>query len=285
MLKADRNKAAASHFTERVQRLRVLSYNVQVGIGTSNYGDYITGSWKHLLPHPERWDNMDRIAGRVRDFDIVALQELDGGSLRTGFVNQTRYLAHQGQFPRWHQQTNRRLGLLTKHCNALLCRVETRTCTPHRLPGPGGRGAMLATIGAGDEQLAIVIAHLSLGKRHRLQQIDYLAALVNRYAHCMLMGDFNCEPTSEEIARLLDSTTLHHPTRDLNTFPSWRPKRRIDHVLVTPSLAVERSYAPQWRHSDHLPIAVDVQVPGGVEICRAPVPAAVPELRPAEVTS
>ena len=101
----------------------------------------------------------------------------------------------------------------------------------------------------------------------------------------MLMGDFNCEPTSEEIARLLDSTTLHHPTRDLNTFPSWRPKRRIDHVLVTPSLAVERSYAPQWRYSDHLPIAVDVQVPGSVEICRAPVPAAVPELRPAEVTS
>lgn len=61
-------------FTEQVQRLRVLSYNVQVGIGTSNYRDYLTGSWKHVLPHPQRWDNLNRIAERVRDFDLVALQ-------------------------------------------------------------------------------------------------------------------------------------------------------------------------------------------------------------------
>ena len=281
---ADTNTVHSTPFIEPVDKLRVLSYNVQVGIRTSNYSDYVTGSWKHVLPHPERWSNMDQIADRVRDFDIVALQELDGGSLRTGFVNQTRYLAQQGQFPRWHQQTNRRIGLLTKHCNAMLCRVDTRDCKSHRLPGPGGRGALLATIGEGSEQLAIIIAHLSLGKRNRLQQIDYLAELVNSFAHCILMGDLNCEPTSSEIRRLLDSTALHHPTKDLHTFPSWRPKRRIDHVLVTPSVAVERSYAPQWRYSDHLPIAVDVHVPEGVRIYRAPLPVAVPELRPVEAT-
>ena len=284
MSEADAKNGPATPFTEPVQKLRVLSYNVQVGISTSNYRDYITGSWKHVLPHPERWSNMDRIADRVRDFDIVALQELDGGSLRTGFVNQTRYLAQQGQFPRWHQQTNRRVGLLTKHCNAILCRVETRECTSHRLPGPGGRGALLATIGEGEEQLAIVIAHLSLGKRHRLQQVEYLADVVNEFSHCILMGDFNCEPTSAEIGLLRDRTALHHPTKDLHTFPSWRPKRRIDHVLVTGSVAVERSYAPQWRHSDHLPIAVDVHVPAGVTIYRAPQPVAAPQLRTVEAT-
>ncbi|MDH3714300.1 MAG: endonuclease/exonuclease/phosphatase family protein [Gammaproteobacteria bacterium] len=285
MPETDIQAAPRTLFTESVRKLRVLSYNVQVGIRTSNYRDYITGSWKHVLPHPERWTNMDQIADRVRDFDIVALQELDGGSLRTGFVNQTRYLAQQGQFPRWHQQTNRRVGLLTKHCNAMLCRVDTRDCSAHRLPGSGGRGALLATIGDGDEQLAVVIAHLSLGKRNRLQQIEYLAELVNGFSHCILMGDFNCEPTSTEISRLLDRTDLHHPTKDLHTFPSWRPKRRIDHVLVTPSVSVERSYAPQWRYSDHLPIAVDVQIPSGVKIYRAPLPMAVPQLRPAEATS
>jgi len=285
MPEVDTQAVPGTLFTEPVKKLRVLSYNVQVGIRTSNYSDYITGSWKHVLPHPERWTNMDQIADRVRDFDIVALQELDGGSLRTGFVNQTRYLAQQGQFPRWHQQTNRRVGLLTKHCNAMLCRVDTRDCSAHRLPGPGGRGALLAMIGEPDEQLAIVIAHLSLGKRHRLQQINYLADLVNAFPHCILMGDFNCEPTSAEISLLLDRTALHHPTKDLHTFPSWQPKRRIDHVLVTSSVGVERSYAPQWRYSDHLPIAVDVHVPEGVKIYRAPQPVPAMQLRAAEATS
>ncbi len=267
-------------FSEPVSRLRVLSYNVQVGIGTSNYRDYITGSWKHVLPHPERWDNLDRIAERVRDFDLVALQELDGGSLRTGFVDQGRYLAQQGDFPRWHQQTNRRVGLLTNHCNGLLSRVHTGACEAHRLPGPPGRGAMAVTLGEGEKRLGVLIAHLSLGQRHRMKQLGYLAELANTYPHCILLGDLNCEPSSPEIERLLDATNLSHATRGLHTFPSWRPKRRIDHVLVTPGVTVERSYAPQWRHSDHLPIAVDVHLPEGLHVLRAP-PAAMPDLREA----
>ena len=279
MQELDTRPAHASLFTERASKLRVLSYNVQVGIGTSNYTGYITGSWKHLLPHPSRWTNMDLIADRVRDFDIVALQELDGGSLRTGFVSQTRYLAQQAQFPSWHQQTNRRVGVLSQHCNGLLCRVETTACASHRLPGPPGRGALAATIGAGEQRLAIIIAHLSLGRRHRLKQAAYLAELVNGFANCILMGDLNCEPTSSEIRMLLEHTDLMHATRELNTFPSWRPKRRIDHVLVTPAVRVERSYAPQWRHSDHLPIAVDVHLPDGLEVMRAPFGAALPQVQ------
>ena len=32
--------------------LRLLSFNIQAGIGTSRFREYFTGSWKHLVAHP-----------------------------------------------------------------------------------------------------------------------------------------------------------------------------------------------------------------------------------------
>ena len=265
----DNGLAPTTLYAERAEKLRIMSYNVQVGVATSSYKDYLKGSWKHVLPYSERWQTLDRIAENVRDFDIVALQELDGGSLRTGFINQTRYLAEQASFPYWHNQTNRKLGMLTQHCNGILCRVSPRTYTPHKLPGPAGRGALVANLGSDEHDLTIIIAHLSLGRRHRQKQVEYLADLVNQVDNAILLGDMNCEPGSIEMELLIKNTDLQHPTAHLHTFPSWKPKRRIDHVLVTPSVQVERSYAPQWRDSDHLPIAVDVSLPQDMEILRS----------------
>lgn len=64
-------------------RLRLLSYNIQVGIGAKRYRDYVTDSWKHVLPHAQIYNNLGHIARAISDFDIVALQEVDAGSLRT----------------------------------------------------------------------------------------------------------------------------------------------------------------------------------------------------------
>ncbi|MDX1464752.1 MAG: EEP domain-containing protein, partial [Halomonas sp.] len=32
--------------------LKLLTFNLQVGIQTSAYHHYLTRSWQHLLPHP-----------------------------------------------------------------------------------------------------------------------------------------------------------------------------------------------------------------------------------------
>ena len=75
------------------RRLRLLTYNIQTGIATSRYRHYLTHSWKHVLPCSGRRDNLDQIANLVRHYDIVGLQEADAGSLRSGYVNLTEYLA------------------------------------------------------------------------------------------------------------------------------------------------------------------------------------------------
>lgn len=77
-------------------RLRLLSFNIQVGISTERYRHYLTRGWQHLLPHTGRAGNLQKIGDLLKDFDLVALQEADGGSLRSGYVNQVEHLAQLG---------------------------------------------------------------------------------------------------------------------------------------------------------------------------------------------
>jgi len=66
------------------RRLRLLSFNIQTGITTSRYRQYVTQSWRHVLPFAQRSGNLDTIANLVSDYDLVGLQEVDAGSIRSG---------------------------------------------------------------------------------------------------------------------------------------------------------------------------------------------------------
>ncbi|HKJ95372.1 MAG TPA: endonuclease/exonuclease/phosphatase family protein [Gammaproteobacteria bacterium] len=247
------------------RRLRLMSYNIQTGIETRYYHQYLTRSWRHLLPHPDRMGNLDRIAELVADFDIVGMQELDAGSLRSGFVNQTAYLARRGGFPYWHFQTNRRIGRFARHSNGVLSRFRPLEVRDHKLPGMiPGRGALILRFGGPGESLTVVLLHLALGQRARMRQLGYVADLVNELPHVVVMGDLNCLSTSDEVRFLLDNTALGEPVHDLNTYPSWRPHRNIDHILVSSSLRVQRAEVVDYPLSDHLPITMDVELPESV---------------------
>ncbi len=262
----DQAGSQASRGLQDGRRLRLLSYNIQTGILSARYGHYVLHSWKHLLPFRNRWANLDRIGKSLAPFDVVGLQEVDSGSLRTGFINQAKYLAEQGSFPFWHYQTNRRLGKLAQHSNGLLARLEPHEFTDYKLPGLKGRGALMARFGSRQEPLVMFIIHLSLGRRARLKQMDFIGELVQEFRHVVVMGDLNSSPDSREMKLLLRRTHLSIASQDMSTFPSWRPRREIDHILVSPSLRVERTYVPEWLYSDHLPVAMDVLVPASVHL-------------------
>ena len=244
------------------RRLKVLSYNIQTGIATSRYRDYVTHGWRHLIPHTLRWQNLDQmVESGLRSFDMVGLQEIDGGSLRTGYINQARYLAERADFPFWYNQTNRRVGRLAHHSNGLLSRIAPAEIVDYKLPGLPGRGALLSRFGQHPAWLAVIVVHLALSRRARMRQMLFLSHLVNEHPHAVVMGDFNCDSDAPEVQLLLRSTDLQLPADEEHTFPTWRPRRRIDHILVTSEIAVERAYVPQWAYSDHLPVALDLLLP------------------------
>lgn len=242
--------------------LRLLSYNLQVGIKTSRPHHYVTGSWKHLIPHTQRLNNLDDTIHFLETYDIVGLQETDGGSLRSNYINLTEYLAERAKFPHWYHQINRNLGHIAKHSNGLLSRLRPYEIKNIQLPGLiPGRQAILAKYGSEEETLAIFVLHLALSKRARMRQLAMISDKVNQYEHAIVMGDLNCKVDSNEMRHLFSQTRLHEPVQELHTYPSWRPQHHIDHILVTSELEVLKAEPLEHVCSDHLPIMMEVKLP------------------------
>ncbi|AGM41744.1 hypothetical protein SPISAL_08250 [Spiribacter salinus M19-40] len=254
--------------------LRLMSFNIQVGIETRYYHQYFTRGWRHVLPDAGRVPNLRRIAELISRFDLVGLQELDAGSLRSGFVDQTAFLAETAAFPHWYHQTNRPLGRLAQHSNGLLSRLQARAVIEHRLPGRiPGRGALMLRFGPAQAELVVVLLHLALSQRARLNQLAYVAEQIADSDHVIVMGDLNCHSRSPELAFLCAETGLREPLHDLPTYPSWRPARNIDHILVSPSLTVDSAEVLDAPLSDHLPMTMAVRLPEALQgaIAEGPV--------------
>jgi endonuclease/exonuclease/phosphatase family metal-dependent hydrolase len=246
-------------------QLRLLTYNIQSGIDTKRYREYLTKGWRQLLPHRERQLNLNRIANMLHQYDIVGLQEVDAGSLRSGFIDQTEYLAHRAGFPYWYKQVNRKLGKFAQHSNGLLSKIQPSWINEYRLPGLPGRGVMVVEFESSNETLAICILHLALSRRARSRQLTYLSELVGHYQHLIVMGDFNCNSEAREFQALTESTQLKSPSNELKSFPSWRPLRMLDHILASPSLIIEQAKVLDYPHSDHLPVSVDILLPESIQ--------------------
>ncbi len=242
--------------------LKLLSFNIQVGIHTQAPHHYLTRGWQHLFPHPGRHRTLDQIARVIHDYDLVALQEVDGGSFRSGYVNQVRYLAQAAHFPFWYQQLNRNFGRLAQHSNGLLSRFKPCSVHDHQLPGlMPGRGAIVVEFGTAPQSLLLVILHLSLGSRSQVRQLNYIRELIGDQRSVVVMGDLNCHHE-----RLLQHSTLREinlqpPSLHLPTYPSWQPTRALDHILVSDNLKVLDSKVLDLPLSDHLPIALEIELP------------------------
>ncbi len=258
-------EAPASSLRPAGGPIRLMSYNIQTGMHTRGFGDYLMRSWQHLLPHRDRPRNLERISDLLSSFDVVGLQEVDGGSLRSGFVNQTEFMSQRAGFPYWHDQTNRRIGRLARHSNGILSRFRPLEVKEHRLPGMiPGRGALHLRFGGPGEDLDVLLMHLALGQRTRMNQLAYIAELMQDLKNVVVMGDLNCRGDSPELRQLLSRTSLREPLDHLHTYPSWRPHRNIDHILVSEPLRVDRAEVVDYPLSDHLPIMMEVTLPESV---------------------
>ncbi len=243
------------------QSLRLASFNIQTGIHTRKYEDYLLKSWQHLWPSDKRLATLERIAEFLRPFDIVGLQEVDGGGARSHYVVQTEYLAWRAGFPYWHNQVNRRIGRLALHSNGFLSRLPPDAIYATPLPGLPGRGAIWVHFGRGREGLLLCVLHLALSPRARRRQLDFVAEYITSYDHVIVMGDLNCGANAPELRRFLARTGLIDPIPNARTFPSWQPRHKLDHILVSSGLETRRMQVYDFVCSDHLPIGIEIALP------------------------
>lgn len=257
--------------------LRLLSANILAGGRISRYRDYVTQGLRHVLPGGRR-ENLDDLAQLMGDFDMVALQEADAGSMRSGYLNQTQYLAEEAGFPYWSHQPNRRVANFAQSANALLARLEPTEVLDYPLPSRiPGRGALWTRFGNDRDSLVMVVAHLSLSPGARMRQIGFLCELLRDHPNVILMGDLNCAWDSKEVKQLYARTSLSQPNDPPASFPSWRPSKAIDHILVSDALRVERRWALPHPVSDHLPVAAHIRLPAKLAQATTPPELILPD--------
>ncbi|RME87310.1 MAG: hypothetical protein D6771_00680 [Zetaproteobacteria bacterium] len=236
--------------------ITVATVNLQAGVGTERAHQMLSRAWRFVLPHPDTPVVLAQAAAALAAADIVAVQEADAGSLRVAGRDLLHELGRLGSWTYSAAMTTRRWGAWAAICIGVLSRWPIVHTEAHRLPGSRhGRGAIVAQIRTPIGEIAVICTHWSLRERARLVQAETTAAIARSLsAPVVLMGDLNCTPAGTAYRRLCEQANLHGLRAAPPTWPSWRPRRAIDHILCSPELRCVEAHTLHTRFSDHLPL-------------------------------
>jgi endonuclease/exonuclease/phosphatase family metal-dependent hydrolase len=261
--------------------LRVVSYNLLHGIDLAAGGVVDVGRAARVLA--------------ALDADVVALQEVDRGQDRSGGVDQVAELAEAlgmtGVFcpallgspdSAWRPALTDDggaaygVGLLvrqrlvgTRHVvlpgGGAGTRRSRLSTTSTRPPGRlrwarelgwdrEPRVALIATVGDGTQQLTVIVTHLSYLPVRAVRQLRVLAGIATGNGPRLVIGDLNLPAWAVRFAMPSAQHAGGAPT-----FPSWRPRVQMHHVLVEGPVDVVHATAHPDTTSDHRPLVVDLR--------------------------
>jgi endonuclease/exonuclease/phosphatase family metal-dependent hydrolase len=233
--------------------LRVLSYNIHHGEGVDGRLD---------LP---------RIAAAIRSAkpDLVALQEVDSGTQRTGQVDQPAELARLTGLKAVFGDNIPFQG--GRYGNAVLSRLTVVRHQNHPLPSmyEGEQRGVLEVevrMPVTDARVLLLATHLDYrpDDRERLASAKRIDELVARRASlpALLVGDLNAEPDSSTLDALHATWQPTAPPTAF-TFPATKPIKQIDYVLTCPRQkwrVIEARVLQEPVASDHSPVLVVLEL-------------------------
>ncbi len=236
--------------------VRVMSYNIQHGEGADGVID---------LP---------RIAAVITNAaaDIVALQEVDQRTTRSGGVDQA---AELGRLTGMNHYFGRSINFQGGgYGNAVLSRFpirqQKRTLLTRLNQTTEQRSVSEVVLDLGGTECVLLNTHLDAGAGHeeRLQGVAQLKDIVAGRGDrpVLVCGDFNTRPTEPAYttmaADLVDAWAVVGAGNGYS-FPSTLPNRRIDYFWYPPGRQTPlRGWLPATLASDHLPLIFEWLVPG-----------------------
>ncbi len=246
--------------------LRVSTLNVAHGRRLASH--------QALLRRETVLRNLETIAAWMRshEADVVALQEADGPSAWSGKIDHVARLAHLAGYSSAFRGDHNPFGSTATPLasgTALLARGELADAGSHAF-GTSWRDtkgfvvARLPVVEWGID-VDLISVHLDfLAPSRRLDQIDRLAdILADRPERPrILLGDLNCcSAIDPEVHDRIESRLglhTHEPEGGEATFPSRRPRLRLDWIFASPELRF-LAYRTHGRPlSDHLGVVADL---------------------------
>ena len=238
--------------------MNLLTWNIQAGIGTGRYRDYLLHAHRQVLHTPSKTATLQSIARAIARHDVVCLQEVDLGGRRAGWRSQADEIAAMSGHAHVAVQENRTVPGVSRHGNAILSHWPLTRVRDMKLPGRvAGRGCLVADV-EGRRTIRVACLHLSLGVADQGQQLAAVAQVLDDAPAWAAMGDFNCGARSPALEAFCEATGGRlHPAAPL-TYPSWRPRRDLDHIIGGGNLSLTHYRAEPDLLSDHLPVSATV---------------------------
>ena len=221
-------------------QVRIMSYNVRHCAGMDLVVDY------------------DRTAKVITENqpDIVALQELDSMTGRSGKKYQIEELANRtNYYPVFGKAIDYDgggygVGILTKE----------KPLSTKRIPLPGEEPRMLLVVELKD--YVIACTHLDLEEYERLASAPIIIEEAQRWDKPLILaGDWNDYPNSQLLQELTKYFTINSGNEP--TFPADEPNECIDYVATfnnCPAKTIESVVVDEPEASDHRPLMVNLSL-------------------------
>ena len=241
------------HSTLTARTLRVMTYNIHVGVGMDKKLD---------LP---------RIAAVIKDqhADLVGLQEVDRGVERTQRIDEIAELAKLTQmdyafaFNLKYQGGQYGVAILSRYpIKSFDHRLYKNTREAER------RGFIRAEVSVGGRTVNFVTTHLDYqyddGRLFEAQQL--LGALKNVTAPLIVVGDFNDVPAGGAYKLMrdqFDDAWIDGRLTDPGySYPADKPAKRIDYILFRQGdrIRTKKAWTVSTLASDHVPVVADLEI-------------------------
>lgn len=234
---------------DRAATIRIMTWNIHGTFGRNPRFDLA-----RVVKLIRRWDP-----------DIVALQEVDSRRALAGGANPFEFLT--GAVGTYGIGAKSLTGADGDYGQMLISRfpVTSHTIRDISFGEREPRRAIRAELATPQGPLIVVATHLGLSIGERRGQARALTELSAGDSPAVVIGDFNDWFWPGSVRAVL-SRTLRARTR-FRTFPAAFPLLRLDRIYCRPASAMVRSFIDRSARalSDHLPVIVDLKLPGTVQ--------------------
>lgn len=204
-------------------------------------------------------------ASVIRDVrpDFVVLNEVRSHTQDVGDVNQAWELGRlTGYYPVFGRSIDVNGG---EYGNAFLTRLPLIESEVVHIPDPvresdkgwyEHRSVLRAVLEVNGQRITVLGSHFGLAPEEARSAVDTVLGLIERSeTPLILMGDFNLRPDDMILRPLMDVLTDTAEGRESpKTFPSDRPREKIDYIFVSKDVKVLSLKSQNTQMSDHRPL-------------------------------
>lgn len=239
--------------------MKILFYNIQYASGINKGGlKYFLSLWRYLFSGKSKVNKLKKFIEKV-DADVLAVDEIDDGSLRTLFKSQVSHLSKDVYLSNFfkckYSNFFKYFPIFKKQGNAVFSKQNFQY-RAHRMRD-GVKDLMIeAEI---NKEVSIFLVHLALGKTARAKQLEQMSDILKQTKkEAIILGDFNASMDDFHMNKFVQDNNLTSANTDnQKTFPAWKPKHELDHFLVSSKLKINAFKVFENVMSDHLPVMLD----------------------------